>query len=127
VSDPRLCIIGAGGLSSFRIYPYIGLAGAQLVGACDLDAEKVERNTRRFGGTPYTDLNEMLDAEKPDGVIICIGPTQHAELTEFVKAIQEGRSTRSAIYESYKSMVLFEAIQGSAESGKVVDSAFESP
>jgi predicted dehydrogenase len=78
--DPRLCIVGAGRLASRRIYPYVGAAGAQLVGVCDLDREKAERNAGRFGGTAYEDLDRMLAAEKPDGVIICIGPREHAEL-----------------------------------------------
>jgi predicted dehydrogenase len=78
--DPRLAIVGAGSLSSRRIYPYIGAAGAQLVGVCDLDAEKAERNARRFGGTAYADVATMLAAEKPDGVIVCVGPEQHARL-----------------------------------------------
>ena len=80
MSDPRICVVGAGSLSSRRIYPNLGAAGAQLVGVCDLDGEKAQQNARRFGGTPYQDMDEMLDAEKPDGVIICIGPEQHAEL-----------------------------------------------
>jgi UDP-N-acetylglucosamine 3-dehydrogenase len=78
--DPRLCIVGAGRLSTRRIYPYIGAAGAQLVGVCDLDRERAERNARRFGGTAYDDLERMLAAEKPNGVILCIGPREHAEL-----------------------------------------------
>ncbi len=48
-----------------------------------------------------------------------------ALLPVFVEAIQEGRSTRSNIYESYKSMVLYEAIKESAESGGVVAIRYE--
>jgi predicted dehydrogenase len=84
VSDPRICIVGAGNLSTRRIYPYIGAAGAQLVGVCDLDVDKARRNARRFGGTAYRDMAEMLEAEKPDGVILCIGPEAHAELAPVV-------------------------------------------
>ena len=80
MSDPRVCIIGAGALSSRRIYPYIGLAGGVIAGVCDLDAEKAERNARRFGGTVYDDWRAMLDAQQPEGVIICVGPEGHAEL-----------------------------------------------
>lgn len=80
MSETRICIIGAGGLSSKRIYPLIGAAGARLVGACDIEMEKAEKNTRLFGGTPYSDYEEMLKIEKPDGVIVCIGPKQHYEL-----------------------------------------------
>src|SRR5687767_14862856 len=80
MSDPRICIIGAGALSSRRIYPNIGAAGGQLVGTCDLDEKKAATNARRFGGTAYTDLNRMLDEQKPDGVMICVGPRFHAKL-----------------------------------------------
>jgi predicted dehydrogenase len=84
MDDPRLCILGAGALSSRRIYPYIGAAGAALVGVCDLDRQKAERNARRFGGAVYTDLRAMLDAETPDGVIVCVGPEGHADLAPTV-------------------------------------------
>jgi len=80
ISDPRLCIIGAGRLSTNRIFPYVGAAGAQLVGVCDLDQEKASRNARRFGGTAYSDFGKMLIEQKPDGVIVCVGPKMHALL-----------------------------------------------
>jgi predicted dehydrogenase len=80
ISDPRLCIVGAGRLSTHRILPYIGAAGAQLVGVCDLDQEKAARNTRRFGGAVYSDFKKMLVEQKPDGVIVCVGPEAHAML-----------------------------------------------
>ncbi|HEV7300046.1 MAG TPA: Gfo/Idh/MocA family oxidoreductase [Tepidisphaeraceae bacterium] len=81
MSDPRLCIVGAGNLSTNRIYPYIGTAGAQLVGVCDFDAEKAQRNARRWGGEVFSDMAKMLTATKPDGVIICVGPEAHAALS----------------------------------------------
>lgn len=84
MSYPRIAIVGAGNLSSRRIYPYIGAAGAQLVGVCDRELAKAERNAALFGGTPYADMGEMLDRENPDGVIICIGPEAHAELAPVV-------------------------------------------
>lgn len=80
MDDPRVCIVGAGHLSSFRIYPYIGQAGGVIAGVCDLDRDKAERNARRFGGRVYTDLSQMIEAESPDAVLICIGPEAHAAL-----------------------------------------------
>ena len=44
-----------------------------------------------------------------------------AELVDFLAAIQEGRTTRSNIHESAKSMALYEAIAASAKSGQAVD------
>jgi len=48
-----------------------------------------------------------------------------AEIVDFLAAIREGRSTRSCIYESYKSMVLYEAIRDSAETGEVIRPQYE--
>ena len=84
MSEPRICIVGAGNLSTGRIYPYIGAAGGVIAGVCDLDRDKAERNARRWGGNAYTDMTAMLDTEQPDGVVICIGPEQHAELAPLV-------------------------------------------
>jgi predicted dehydrogenase len=99
--DLKVCVVGAGNHSTRSIYPYIGktgqqiagdvhqletylryedLTGGYLAGVCDLDRRKAERNARRFGGRAYTDMVEMLDAEKPDAVIICIGPEANVEL-----------------------------------------------
>ena len=83
-SDPKIAIVGAGSLSTRRIYPNIGAGGGELVGACDLEKEKAEQNARRFGGRPYTEIQNMLEEERPDGVIICVGPQQHAELAPIV-------------------------------------------
>lgn len=80
MDDPRVCIVGAGALASRRIYPYIGAAGAVLVGVCDLDAVKANRNARRFGGAAYADMVTMLESEAPDAVVVCVGPEGHAEL-----------------------------------------------
>ncbi len=79
---PRICIIGTGSLSTKRIYPYIGAAGGSIAGVCALHEENARRNAQRFGGNAYTDINRMLEKEKPDGVIICIGPEQHSEIAK---------------------------------------------
>ncbi|HEX4139337.1 MAG TPA: Gfo/Idh/MocA family oxidoreductase [Candidatus Methylacidiphilales bacterium] len=84
MSDPRICIVGAGALSSRRIYPYIGAVGGQLAGVCDLDAAKAEKNAVRFGGKVYKDLEKMLAEQKPDGVMVCVGPAAHAKLARRV-------------------------------------------
>lgn len=76
----RLAIVGAGAHATRRIYPYIGAAGARLVGVCDLDRAKAERNAALFGGRVYTDMVQMLEEEAPDGVILCTGPEGHAAL-----------------------------------------------
>ncbi|MFO7956607.1 MAG: Gfo/Idh/MocA family oxidoreductase [Candidatus Brocadiia bacterium] len=81
---PRICIVGAGNLSSRRIHPNRAPAGARLVGVCDLDRQKAERNASLYGGRPYTDMEQMLDEQQPDCCIICIGPEQHPRLAPVV-------------------------------------------
>ncbi len=84
MADPRIAIIGAGAHSTGSIYPLVGQAGGQIVGVCDLNKNLAERNARRWGGNVYTDAGAMLDAEKPDGVMVCITPEMHTELAEMV-------------------------------------------
>jgi len=48
-----------------------------------------------------------------------------AELVDFFAAIKDNRQTRSSIYESYKSMVLYEAIRDSADTGRTINVKYE--
>ena len=66
MSIQKICIVGAGNLSTKRIYPLIGQAGAHLVGVCDLDAAKAKKNATLWGGNVYADMEKMLDTEKPE-------------------------------------------------------------
>ena len=70
----RLAFIGAGAFATSQIYPAIPLIPRiDLVAVCDLDRDKAERNARNFGARRvYTEIDAMLDTEKPDGVF-CIG------------------------------------------------------
>ena len=79
-----VAVIGCGRMGRFHARVYSEMPGVKLVGVCDLDREKAERNARRWGGRVYTDLGQMLGAEKPDGVIVCTGPEGHAALAPVV-------------------------------------------
>jgi predicted dehydrogenase len=80
MEDVCVCVVGAGRLSSRRIYPYLAPAGGRLVGVCDLERQKAERNARLYGGNVYTEMEAMLEAEEPDACIVCVGPAGHAQL-----------------------------------------------
>lgn len=123
MSDPRICIVGAGRLSTRRIYPYIGAAGAELVGVCDLDKDKAECNARRFGGTVYGDMQEMLEKEKPDGVIICIGPEAHAELAS--KVMRMGFPVYTEKPPAPSATAALEVARVSQETGVLCSTAFK--
>ncbi|HZG76577.1 MAG TPA: Gfo/Idh/MocA family oxidoreductase [Paenibacillus sp.] len=121
--DVRVCIIGAGRLSSKRIYPYIGMAGGQLVGACDLDAEKAETNTQRFGGRAYTNHVEMLEKERPDAVMICIGPQQHYELA--IDVMRRGYPVYTEKPPAPTAAMALEMARTSRETGMLCSIAFK--
>lgn len=79
-SEPAVAIVGAGRHSTAHVHPNVARAGARLVGVCDLVEERARANASRFGANAHTDWERMLDAEDPDGVIVCIGPESHADL-----------------------------------------------
>lgn len=78
----RLCMIGAGGHSSRRMYPCFHLLrGAAVVANADLDVDRAKRVGQPFGiPRSYNDYRPMLQAEKPDGVLVCVNSTFHAKV-----------------------------------------------
>jgi predicted dehydrogenase len=86
VKPLAVCVVGTGRFATRRIYPYVASAGGKLVGVCSRTTAHSEEKTTLYGGTPYTDLDAMLDAERPDCVIVCVGPAAHAELARRIMA-----------------------------------------
>ena len=76
----RIALIGAGGHSQNNHAPALAKYVAdhpgevELIGVCDLQREKTERFCKMFGfKAAYTDYEEMIDVERPDGCI-CVMP-----------------------------------------------------
>jgi len=76
----RICVIGAGGHSQFhgqalaRIR-YDQPAFVELAAVCDLDAARASKYAADFGFARIdADYVEMLEREKPDGVLVIVGP-----------------------------------------------------
>lgn len=85
----RLGIIGAGRLSSRRIYPLLHRLPVELAAVCDLDRARAEEIGGRFGApTIYTDHKAMLSEAGLDAVIVCVGPEAHAGLA--IDVIEHG-------------------------------------
>lgn len=82
----KLGIIGAGSLSTKKIYPSLSyIPEVTLEAVCDLDEEKAKYNAEKFGANlVFTDMEKMLDKAELDAAIICIGPEQHAKLAPVV-------------------------------------------
>lgn len=55
--------------------------GVELVACCDVDGERAERFRQEFGfARAYTDYLEMMRAERPGAVCLCVPPPLAAEM-----------------------------------------------
>ena len=78
----RLCIVGAGRHSSKNIYPCLRmLEGADVTANADVDIARAKDVAAKNGiSSSYSGYHEMLDKERPDGIIVCVGPDFHARV-----------------------------------------------
>ncbi len=76
----RICVIGAGGHSQFHGQALARIRSErpnelQLAAVCDLDAARASKYAADFGfARTYSDYASMLEKEKPDGVMVIVGP-----------------------------------------------------
>ena len=74
----KLCLIGCGEHARVAHGPAQARCAAErssleLAGCCDLDGDKAESHRREFGfAKAYTDAFAMLDAERPDAVVLVV-------------------------------------------------------
>jgi predicted dehydrogenase len=80
----RIAVIGAGIHAETNIFPSLAnhlLADVAKVAVCDLDESKARRMAAVSGcGNTYTDYRKMLEAERPDGVVICLNASLHPQV-----------------------------------------------
>ena len=78
----RIGFIGCGGHAVHSLYPqFHRIAEIDLVAVVDKVEEKRLRAQRLYGALrAYADVDEMLDREKPEGVIICGPPQMHYDV-----------------------------------------------
>lgn len=77
MSNLKIVFIGCGSHANCYIYPSLmNIEGMELSAVCSLDMEEAEVNRKKHGANQaYTDYREMIQRERPDGVII-VGPPQ---------------------------------------------------
>jgi myo-inositol 2-dehydrogenase/D-chiro-inositol 1-dehydrogenase len=90
----KICIIGCGNMAinghgpSYRKYAAL-YPDVELAACCDIDEMKASFFKREFGfGKFYTDMDVMLDTEKPDAV--CMVVPAHLTSTLAVKILEKG-------------------------------------
>ncbi len=86
----RGAIIGTGGIANAHARGYIANGEAvSMVAVCDVAKDRAEAFTEQYGfGTPYSDVAQLLEKERPDVVSICTPNFLHAPLT--IQALEAG-------------------------------------
>lgn len=80
MSGPRVAIIGAGFITRIGHLRGYRAANADVVAICDLLEERARALAEQYGvPRVYTDWRQMLEAEKPDIVSVCLPNVLHRE------------------------------------------------
>jgi predicted dehydrogenase len=89
VAKRTIVIVGAGFAARVVHLPGYDAAGAPVAAICDLDSERAQALADRHHiRKVYSDWREMIEAEQPDLVSVCLPNALHHEITMF--ALQHG-------------------------------------
>lgn len=87
----KFAVIGCGRISRNHIDAIIHAPHAELVAVCDIVEERAREAAEKYDAPAYyTDIDRMLECEKPDVCCICTPSGLHAECA--VKAAKRGAS-----------------------------------
>ena len=74
----RLGLVGTGWVTGLHLSALRRLDRTVLAGVVSGSADRAAAVTGRWGGTAHTDLGQMLEAEHPDAVLVCLPPDRTA-------------------------------------------------
>lgn len=78
----KLGFVGVGGIAGRHLQGAQARDDVEIVGICDVVAERAQRVAEQYGGRPFTSAPEMYDAVKPEAVVICTPPFAHGDIEE---------------------------------------------
>lgn len=70
-------VIGAGGMAQTRFDILATDERAVVRGIYDVDSTRAEQAAERFGATPYSELEPLLDDPSLDAIFVCVPPDAH--------------------------------------------------
>ena len=70
----RVAFIGAGAVVVQHLPPLEKLGRTELVGVASRTPERAAAAVAKHGGVAYTDVTQMLDAQRPDIAFVCLPP-----------------------------------------------------
>jgi predicted dehydrogenase len=77
----RVAVVGAGGWGEQHARIFSRRADTELVAIVGRDPQRTAARAARYGAAPYIDLDQMLDAQTPDLVTVCLPNEAHYEPT----------------------------------------------
>ena len=85
----RLGFVGTGGIANQHIRNLEKMEGVELAAFCDTDPQRAQKAASEHAGAKaFSNVDDMFDGVKLDGLYICVPPMAHGE-AEF-KAIERG-------------------------------------
>jgi len=75
----RVAVVGFGRAGAVHAQAWRDCFGVEVAGACDPDPA-ARRRAAELGIPAFSDLDEMLEATRPDAVSVCTPPACHGEL-----------------------------------------------
>jgi predicted dehydrogenase len=82
MSRIKVAVLGCGSIAKHRHIPeFAGNPNVELVAFCDIVIERAKAYAEKYGGRAYADYRELLAAEKPDAVSVCLPNHLHAPAT----------------------------------------------
>jgi len=79
----KLGFIGTGGIANHHIKNLVQMPDVELSAFYDVDLERARKAASEHSGAKaYSDLDDMLDGSKLDGVYVCVPPMAHGAAEE---------------------------------------------
>jgi predicted dehydrogenase len=78
----RVAVVGTGGWAEQHARIFSRREDTELVAVVGRDAGRTAARAQRYGSTPYTDLQTMLDQERPDLITVSLPNEHHFDLTK---------------------------------------------
>ncbi|ULL18275.1 gfo/Idh/MocA family oxidoreductase [Paenibacillus sp. H1-7] len=76
----KAAVVGCGIMGRTHAKNWVSVPGVELVGVCDIDKDLAEKVAGSNKTKAYTSFAELLEAEKPDVVSVCVPTFLHKEL-----------------------------------------------
>jgi predicted dehydrogenase len=72
-----LGFVGTGGIARHHLEQLAKIEGVRIGAVCDVLEARAREAAGKYGGAVYSDYARMLEAEKPDGLYVCVPPAAH--------------------------------------------------